>query len=288
MKLTRVAALFALTALVSLAAAQEIHNWRSSVTGWVWKDASGQCWRDGSWTPATAAPECDGAIVAKPVAVAPAAPAAPAPVPAPAPAVAPATAAEPAPAPMVAVALQAVPEAVAAADAERVVVVDKSAPAAMAAAPEAAPAPAPAAAVAPAPAPAPAAAIAPAALAAPAPAAVPAKMTFATDTFFDFDKSVLKAEGKARLKELGEKIKSISLEVVIVVGHTDNVGTDAYNQKLSERRAEAVKAFLISLGIPKSRIYTEGKGESAPAADNKTPAGRAKNRRVEVEVVGTK
>jgi OOP family OmpA-OmpF porin len=219
---------------------------------------------------------------------------------------------------MVAVALQAVaetvPEAVAAADAQRAVVVDKSAPAAMAAVPmaEAAPAaavaPAPAAeivsaaAVAPAPAaeivsaaavaPAPAAEIAPAAaaaaLATPAPAAVPAKMSFATDTFFDFDKSVLKAEGKAKLKELGEKIKNISLEVVIVVGHTDSVGTDAYNQKLSQRRAEAVKAYMVSLGVAKNRIYTEGKGESEPAADNKTSAGRAKNRRVEVEVIGSK
>ena len=128
MKLTRFAALFALTAMVSLAAAQEIHNWRSSVTGWVWKDASGQCWRDGSWTPATAAPECDGAIVAKP-----AAPAAPVPAPAPAPVVVPAAAPvvepAPAPAPMAPAALQAVPEAVAAAENERVVVVDKAAPA---------------------------------------------------------------------------------------------------------------------------------------------------------------
>ena len=113
-------------------------------------------------------------------------------------------------------------------------------------------------------------------------------MSFATDTFFEFDKSVLKTEGKAKLKELAEKIKSISLEVVIVVGHTDNVGTDAYNQKLSQRRAEAVKAYMVSLGVAKSRIYTEGKGESQPVADNKTSSGRAKNRRVEVEVIGSK
>jgi len=113
-------------------------------------------------------------------------------------------------------------------------------------------------------------------------------MSFATDTFFDFDKFVLKTEGKARLKELAEKVNSISLEVVIVVGHTDNVGTDAYNQKLSQRRAEAVKAYMVSLGVAKNRIYTEGKGESEPTADNKTAAGRAKNRRVEVEVIGSK
>jgi OOP family OmpA-OmpF porin len=181
------------------------------------------------------------------------------------------------------------PEAVAAVETERVVVVDKAAPAAVEA-PAAAVAPAPAA-VAPAPAvvaaPAPAA-VASAPVPAPAPAAVPAKMSFAADTFFDFDKSVLKAEGKAKLKELVEKIKNISLEVVIVVGHTDSVGTDAYNQKLSQRRAEAVKGYLVSLGVSKNRIYTEGKGESEPAADNKTAAGRAKNRRVEVEVIGSK
>jgi OOP family OmpA-OmpF porin len=113
-------------------------------------------------------------------------------------------------------------------------------------------------------------------------------MSFETDTFFDFDKSVLKPAGKAKLKELVEKIKNISLEVVIVVGHTDSVGTHAYNLKLSERRAEAVKAYLVSLGVAKNRVYTEGKGETEPTADNKTAAGRAKNRRVEVEVVGSK
>jgi OOP family OmpA-OmpF porin len=66
------------------------------------------------------------------------------------------------------------------------------------------------------------------------------------------------------------------------------VGSEAYNQKLSVRRAEAVKAYLVSKGIEANRIYTEGKGESQPVADNKTAAGRAKNRRVDVEVVGTR
>jgi OOP family OmpA-OmpF porin len=84
------------------------------------------------------------------------------------------------------------------------------------------------------------------------------------------------------------KIKGINLEVIIAVGHTDSIGTDAYNQKLSVRRAEAVKAFLVSQGIEKNRIYTEGKGEKQPVADNKTKEGRAKNRRVEIEVVGTR
>ena len=83
-------------------------------------------------------------------------------------------------------------------------------------------------------------------------------------------------------------LKGINLEVVIAVGHTDSVGGDAYNQKLSVARAEAVKAYLVSKGIEKNRVYTEGKGKSQPVADNKTNEGRAKNRRVEIEVVGTR
>ena len=139
---------------------------------------------------------------------------------------------------------------------------------------------------------APAPAAAPAA-AKPAPAPAPApvassKVTYAADAFFDFDKAVLKPEGKAKLDDLVSKVKGINLEVIIAVGHTDSVGSDAYNQKLSIRRAEAVKAYLVSKGIDKSRVYTEGKGEKQPVADNKTKEGRAKNRRVEIEVVGTR
>ncbi len=154
-------------------------------------------------------------------------------------------------------------------------------------------APKPVAAPAPAPAPTPAAAPAPApkAAAAPAPAPAPvaaAKVTYAADAFFDFDKAVLKPAGKAKLDDLVAKVKDINLEVIIAVGHTDAVGTDGYNQKLSVRRSEAVKAYLVSKGIEKNRVYTEGKGEKQPVADNKTADGRSKNRRVEVEVVGTR
>ena len=153
-------------------------------------------------------------------------------------------------------------------------------------APKAAPAPAPVAAPAPAPVAAPAPAPAPAPVVAPVAAA--SKVSYAADAFFDFDKSVLKAEGKAKLDDLVAKVKAINLEVIIAVGHTDSVGSDAYNQKLSVARSEAVKAYLVSKGIEKNRVYTEGKGEKQPVADNKTKDGRAKNRRVEIEVVGTR
>jgi OOP family OmpA-OmpF porin len=193
--LKNLAVMVATAVLATAAVAQNIDNWRNA-SGEVWKNSTGLCWRNANWTPATAAPGCDGA-----------------------------------------------------------------------AAPAAAPAPAPAP-------------------AAQAPAA--SKVTYAADAFFDFDKSVLKPAGKAKLDDLVTKVKGINLEVIIAVGHTDSIGTDAYNQKLSVRRAEAVKAYLVSKGIEKNRIYTEGKGEKQPVADNKTKEGRAKNRRVEIEVVGTR
>lgn len=208
-KLNKVAMLFASAALATAAGAQTVDNWKNGSGELVWKNGTNEyCWRDAFWTPATAAPGCDGALVAA----------------APAPAIAPA-----------------------------------AAPAA--AAPAAEPAPAP---------------------------AVATKVTYAADAFFDFDKSVLKPEGKAKLDDLASKVKDINLEVIIAVGHTDSVGSDAYNQKLSVRRSEAVKAYLVSKGIEKNRVYTEGKGEKQPVADNKTKEGRAKNRRVEIEVVGTR
>ncbi len=138
------------------------------------------------------------------------------------------------------------------------------------------PAPAPvAAAPAPAPAPAPVAA-----------APTSEKVSYAADAFFDFDKSVLKPAGKEQLDELANNLKSVDLEVIVAVGHTDSTGPKAYNQKLSERRAEAVKAYLAGKGIDANRIYTEGKGSAQPVADNRTKEGRAKNRFVGIEVVG--
>jgi OOP family OmpA-OmpF porin len=122
----------------------------------------------------------------------------------------------------------------------------------------------------------------------PKPAPVAEKVTLAADVLFDFDKSVIKPAGKERLDDLASKVNSINLEVVIAIGHTDSIGSDAYNQKLSVRRAESVKAYLVSKGVEPNRIYTEGKGEKQPVASNKTKDGRQKNRRVEIEVIGTR
>lgn len=122
----------------------------------------------------------------------------------------------------------------------------------------------------------------------PPPAPVSEKVTFAADAYFDTGKSVLKPDAQAKLADLVDKTKGVNLEVIIAVGHTDSTGDVALNQKLSIARAEAVKKFLTGKGVETNRVYTEGKGSAQPVADNKTNEGRAKNRRVEVEVVGTR
>ena len=126
-----------------------------------------------------------------------------------------------------------------------------------------------------------------------APAAAPAagvsqsKITLQADTLYDFDKATLKPEGKATLDKIARDLGKIKLEVIIAVGNTDSVGTDAYNMALGQRRAQSVKAYLVSKGVDGSRIYTESKGKSNPVASNATAEGRAKNRRTDIEVVGT-
>jgi len=204
-----IAAGVALSALPFTASSQSKQGyWIQPSTDLVWKNASGQCWRSGYWTPAMAIAECDPDLMPKP-------------------------AAKPTPPPPP---------------------------------PPAKPAPKPAA----------------------KPKPVAEKVTLAADVLFDFDKAVLKNEGKSKLDDLATKVNAINLEVVIAIGHTDSIGSDAYNQKLSVRRAESVKAYLVSKGVAPNRIYTEGKGEKQPVASNTTKEGRAKNRRVEIEVIGTR
>ena len=201
-----IAAGVALSALPFTASAQSKQGyWVQPSTDLVWKNASGQCWRAGYWTPAMAIAECDPDLMPKPAMKSPPPP------------------------------------------------------------PPTKPAPAK-----------------------PKPKPVAEKVTLAADVLFDFDKAVLKNEGKAKLDDLATKVNAINLEVVIAIGHTDSIGADAYNQKLSVRRAESVKAYLVSKGVAPNRIYTEGKGEKQPVASNKTKDGRAKNRRVEIEVIGTR
>ena len=126
-----------------------------------------------------------------------------------------------------------------------------------------------------------------AAPAAPAAGVSQSKITLQADTLYDFDKATLKPEGKATLDKIARDLGKIKLEVIIAVGNTDSVGTDAYNMALGQRRAQSVKAYLVSKGVDGSRIYTESKGKSNPVASNATAEGRAKNRRTDIEVVGT-
>jgi len=194
------AAVISISASSVMAQPKNVDNWVNS-TGTPWRNGDGTlCWRDASWTPATAAPNCDGWLAPKP-----------------------------------------------------------------AAAPAAAPA------------------------AKPAPSKVTQKkITLQADTLFDFDKSTLKSEGVATLNKLAQDIKKMKLEVVIIVGYTDSIGTDAYNIALGQRRANAVKAFLTNDGgVEATRVYTESKGKADPVASNATAEGRAKNRRAVIEVVGT-
>jgi OOP family OmpA-OmpF porin len=154
-----------------------------------------------------------------------------------------------------------------------------------------APAPAPAPAVKPPPPPP-----APAPKPAPAPAPAVQKITLASKALFDFDKYVLKPEGMAAIdSEIIAKLKDVQkLELVLVTGHTDRIGSQAYNQKLSERRADAVRNYLVSKGVAKDKIETLGMGKTQPVpgvtctmtAMKELIACLAPNRRVEVEVKG--
>jgi OOP family OmpA-OmpF porin len=187
------AAVITISAGSAMAQPKNVDNWVNS-TGTPWRNGDGTlCWRDATWTPATAAPNCDGWLAPKPAAA-------------------------------------------------------KAAPSKV----------------------------------------TQKKITLQADTLFDFDKSTLKSAGVATLNKLAQDIKKMKLEVVIIVGYTDSVGTDAYNIALGQRRANAVKAFLTNDGgVEATRVYTESKGKADPVASNATAEGRAKNRRAVIEVVGT-
>jgi OOP family OmpA-OmpF porin len=145
-------------------------------------------------------------------------------------------------------------------------------------APTPAPAPEPVAAPTPAPQPAP-----PPRVVAPAP--VPAPSYVIEDVHFDFDKATLKPGATSTLDQVANDLQQQRGVRYEVVGYTDSVGSEAYNQGLSERRAEAVRAYLVSHGVSASQLTTRGEGESNPVASNTTSADRAKNRRVEVRPI---
>ena len=122
------------------------------------------------------------------------------------------------------------------------------------------------------------------------------KITVAADALFDFNKSTLRPEGKAKIDEVVAKSGKLNLEVVIVVGHTDRIGGKEYNQKLSERRAAAVKDYMVNKGIPANRVYTEGKGLTQPVTkpdqckgpkSPKVIACLQPDRRADIEMIGT-
>jgi outer membrane protein OmpA-like peptidoglycan-associated protein len=123
---------------------------------------------------------------------------------------------------------------------------------------------------------------------APVPAAAPPakKKIVLRGVNFDFDKANIRADAKPILDEAVNTLKESSDVNISVEGHTDAVGSNAYNQKLSERRAKAVTDYLADHGISRARLSTAGFGESRPVATNDTAAGRAENRRVELKVSG--
>ncbi|MDE2366231.1 MAG: OmpA family protein [Betaproteobacteria bacterium] len=131
-----------------------------------------------------------------------------------------------------------------------------------------------------------------------APVAEPAKVTLHADELFDFDKAILKPGGKQALDDLVSQLQGFKYDTIVAIGYTDRIGSDAYNKKLSVRRAEAVKHYLVKeKGIDADRIFTDGKGKANPVTGDTCKGTKktkaliaclAPDRRVEVEVAGTR
>ena len=118
----------------------------------------------------------------------------------------------------------------------------------------------------------------------PAPQPVAEKVSLTAGALFDVNKADLKPAGKSELDALAAKLQGAQIEQITVTGHTDASGSKQLNQSLSERRADAVKAYLVSKGLDGSRIDAKGAGDTQPVASNNTAAGRAQNRRVEIDI----
>ncbi len=119
----------------------------------------------------------------------------------------------------------------------------------------------------------------------------PKPIAFATTVYFGFDSASLSADSMAQLNDLAEKIRPYHIEVIHIVGYADNVGTDAYNRKLSTQRAESVKQYMRSRGVGEARFEVLGKGSASPLSPNAVDdrddsSNRAKNRRSEIEAHG--
>ena len=113
-------------------------------------------------------------------------------------------------------------------------------------------------------------------------------VTLSANAYFDFDKATLKTQGKASIQKLARELnqRGANIKKITVVGNTDSKGSEAYNQKLSERRAAAVGNYLIENGVPASLLEAYGNGERNPVASNATAEGRAQNRRVDISIEG--
>lgn len=111
------------------------------------------------------------------------------------------------------------------------------------------------------------------------------KFTFSSEVLFPTNSSYLSEAAKKRIAAVANVIKDEQANHIVIGGHSDKTGTATYNKWLSDKRAVSVKNFLVSQGIPANKIKTEGFGDTQPVADNKTPEGRLKNRRVEINLL---